>query len=70
MVTGQIGPLPTDIGIIPLGGPYYIKLTDLLFMMAGIAALLVGLHKKLTWLVVLGIGLVLVGILGVAIGWD
>lgn len=59
-----------DDGVIPLGGQYYIKVVDLLFMVGGGLMLYLGYTKDSAAFMAAGAILILAGILGVAIGWD
>lgn len=63
----SIGPLPTDVAVVPLGGPYYIKLTDVLLMVLGVVlALIVGGLGGMA----LGAVLIGAGLFGIVVGWD
>ena len=61
-----------DNGLIPLNAAetVYVKVIDLVFLGAGAAALAYGLYKGSLAADIAGAVLILMGILGVAIGWD
>ena len=61
-----------DNGVVSLSSDnsVYIKLIDLLFMAGGAIVLIIGLARKAVGLDIVGAILILLGILGVAVGWD
>ena len=61
-----------DDGVIPVSANNYsyLKVIDLIFIGAGVLAILYGHFKKSTALQVLGVASILAGILGVYLGWD
>lgn len=66
-IGNSLGPLPTDIVVIPLVGGYAVKLTDLLFILGGIGIGLVIGGDLGAVILILGI---LAGVTGVLWGWD
>jgi hypothetical protein len=66
MTGGITMTLPTDIPLISLGS-YAVKLTDVLFIIGGLAVLILWGGYMGAFM---GVALILAGILGVAVGWD
>ena len=63
--------IPPPPGNMPVGYvSMYVKVIDAVFMAAGGAALAYGLYKGSLAADIAGAVLILMGILGVAIGWD
>ena len=62
--------LDTEVWSLNPSNSSYIKVVDLIFFLSGGAALAYGLYKGSLAADIAGAVLILMGILGVAIGWD